>query len=101
MFNPFFDASALTLQELNDKIDEISVRISSARTAGISHDIIQTMQSVIMACEDEIQQRAGKAQLDAIEKEKDNCVFDTESYLNSSTDKKNESTRKSIYKREW
>jgi len=103
MFHPFFDSSSLSNQELYDKINEVSMRISSARVAGVQYEVIQQMFSVIRSCEEELRTRQARADLEAEQKEADNkTVFDSDSYINTGTeDKKNESTRKSNYKRGW
>ena len=101
MFHPFFDPSSLSTQELVDKINEVSMRISSARSAGIQYEVIQSMFTVIRACEEELRTRQAKTDLDEVKKENNSCVFDSDSYLNPTDDKKNESTRKQNYKRGW
>lgn len=101
MFHPFFDPSSLSNQELHDKINEVSMRIASARTAGIQYEVIQTMFSVLRACEEELRTRQAKSDLEEIKKENNSCVFDSESYINSTDEKKNENTRKQNYKPGW
>lgn len=101
MFHPFFDPSPLSNQELFDKINEVSIRVSNARSAGIQYEVIQQMFSVIHACEEELRTRQSKANLEEVQKEKNSCVFDSDKYLNSTDEVKNESTRKSVYKRGW
>ncbi|AQW88850.1 hypothetical protein pEaSNUABM50_00321 [Erwinia phage pEa_SNUABM_50] len=100
MFHPFFDPSSLSDKELYDKITEVSLRISAARSAGIQYEMIQSMFTVIQACEFEIQNRQAHKDLEQAAKE-DNCIFDSDSYLNDKDDKKHESTRKQNYKRGW
>lgn len=100
MFHPFFDPSSLSDKELYDKITEVSVRISAARTSGIQYEIIQSMYTLIHACEEEIRTRQAHKDLESVSKE-DNCVFDSDSYLNDKDDKKNENTKKQNYKRGW
>lgn len=103
MFHPFFNSSSLSNQELYDKINEVSMRISSARMAGVQYEVIQQMFSVIQSCEEELRTRQASADLEAQKKDKDSStVFDSDSYINTGTeDKKNENTRKSNYKRQW
>lgn len=100
MFHPFFDPSPLSDRELYDKITEVSQRISTARTAGIQYEMIQSMYTIIKACENEIQTRQARKELDQ-EKKEGNCIFDLDSYLNDKDDKKHESTKKQNYKRGW
>lgn len=101
MFHPFFDPSTLSNQELYDKITDVSVRITAARSAGIQYELIQSMYTIIHACEEELKTRQSKNDLNEIKNAKNNCVFDTDSYLNGNDGNKNESTRKPIYKRGW
>lgn|ERR1051326_2991086 len=101
MFHPFFDPSPLNNQELFDKINEMSIRVSNARSAGVQYEVVQQMFSVIHACEDELKLRQARNDLEQVQKEKNSCVFDSDKYLNSTSDVKNESTRKSVYKRSW
>ncbi|AMM43890.1 hypothetical protein FDG95_gp327 [Pectobacterium phage vB_PcaM_CBB] len=101
MFHPFFDPSSLSNQELHDKINEVSMRIASARAAGIQYEVIQSMFTVIQSCEEELRTRQAKVDLDEVQKENNHCVFDSDSYINTSDEKKNESTRKQNYKRAW
>lgn len=100
MFHPFFDTSSLTDQELYDKINEVSMRIASARNAGVQYEVIQMMYSVIQSCQEELKTRYAHKDFEEASKE-DKCVFDLDDYLNPKEDSKNESTRKSIYKRGW
>jgi len=101
MFHPFFDTSSLSNQELHDKINEVSMRIANARSAGVQYEVIQQMFTVVRSCEEELRTRQAKIDLEATQKEKNNCVFDSDSYINGDDEKKNESTRKSNYKRQW
>lgn len=101
MFHPFFDPSSLSNQELHDKINEVSMRIASARAAGIQYEVIQSMFTLIQCCEEELRTRQAKVDLTEIQKENNNCVFDSDSYNNSTDDKKNEGTRKQNYKPGW
>lgn len=99
MFNPFFDPSPLSNKELMEKINEVSMRISSARTAGIEYNLIQSMFAVIASCEEELRTRNAITQ--AISDKKEGAViYDTETYLNRE-EKKNESSRKQNYKPGW
>lgn len=101
MFHPFFDPSPLSDRELYDKIGEVSLRISAARSAGVQYEIIQSMFNVIHSCEEELRTRQSKKDLDQAVKE-DSCVFDSDSYISGNDEKKkNESTRKQNYKRGW
>lgn len=103
MLHPFFDPSSLSNQELHDKIGEVSVRIANARAAGIQYEVIQSMFMVIQSCEEELRTRQSKVDLEEVQKEKNNCVFDSDSYLNSTDENKskNENTRKQNYQRGW
>lgn len=102
MFDPLFNTSGMTDKELQQKILEMSERISRARAGGISDDIIQRMYMVMQACDDEVIQRSAAKEYDKLEDE-DKCIFDTEQYLKSEEDKqkKHESPRKQIYKSGW
>ncbi|EBS4516423.1 hypothetical protein DQT32_03200 [Salmonella enterica subsp. enterica serovar Braenderup] len=101
MFHPFFDPSSLSDRELYDKINDVSLRISAARSAGIQYEIIQSMFSVIHSCEEELRTRQAHKDLAQVEKE-DNCVFDSDAYISGTDEKKkNEGTRKQNYKRGW
>lgn len=102
MFNPLFDPSTLTDRELQKKIEEQTMRISSARSAGISDDIIAAMYGVLQSCEDELSLRYGSRQAEKMQDE-DPCVFDMNSYLSDENEDKktNESSRKQIYKSGW
>lgn len=101
MFHPFFDPTPLSEQELFDKINEVSLRIAGARATGVQYEIVQTMFSVIHACEEELKTRYAKKELEAHKKD-DTCVFDSDSYLTEEGGKKkNESTRKPNYQRGW
>lgn len=102
MFNPFFDPSSLTDKELQAKINEQSDRITQARSAGMPHNMIQSMYQVLQACDEEVMMRHARRELEQT-RDEDSCVFDTESYLKSEEDKKtkNESPRKQIYKSGW
>lgn len=99
MFNPFFDPSGLTDKMLMDKINEVSMRISDMRSAGLDYDLIKSQYSLIMSCEEELRTRQAKKQMEQDKKE--NIVFDTEEYLKSDKEKKHESTRKQNYKPGW
>lgn len=102
MFNVFFDPSSMTVQELEDKINDISMKIAAARTAGINYDLIQSMFNIIATCEEEIKLRESKAELDEMQKE-GTCIFDSDNYLGGegSENSKNERTKKQRYKRKW
>ncbi|EME3782808.1 hypothetical protein VYG11_002512 [Salmonella enterica] len=102
MFDPFFDPSGMTDKELQQKIFDMSNRITQARNAGMPSDMIVRMYLVIDACDEEMLFRASRKEYEQLEDE-DTCVFDTESYLNKEEDKnkKHESQRKQIYKSGW
>lgn len=103
MFNPFFDPSTFTDKELQLKINEQSMRIASARAAGMGDAIVSNMQIVLNQCYDEIELRQGTKEKSTYD-DADPCVFDMESYLTDNDEdskKKNESSRKQIYKSQW
>lgn len=103
MFNPLFDPSALSDKELQEKINDQSLRISQARSAGMNDLILGNMQLVLNQCYDEVTIRQGKKEHGSYE-DQDPCVFDMNSYLSDNEEdnkKKNESTRKQIYKSGW
>ncbi|EPE1232095.1 hypothetical protein ACSGOQ_005345, partial [Escherichia coli] len=60
MFNPFFDPSTMTEKELQLKINEQSMRITSARAAGMSDMIVGNMQTVLNQCYAELEIRQGQ-----------------------------------------
>lgn len=101
MYNPFFDASALTVRELYEKIDEVSIRLSNARQHGMSMQIQETMSGVIMACQAELENRIAAVQ--AAEMKKTTCVFDTDEYLDNieRKEKRNDRKRKSKFQPGW
>lgn len=102
MFNPFFSPEGLTDKELNQKILDMSTKISHARAAGMGSDILNNMFMVLQACEEENYLRYSRKEADQW-REEDSCMFDSDSYLASEEDEKrpNESTRKQIYKSGW
>lgn len=100
MFNPFFDPSPLSNKELMEKINDISVRISSARSAGIEYDLIKSMYALIASCEEELRTRDAQNEMKSAKKDSP-VVFDTDTYLNQGDKKKNESSRKQNYKPGW
>lgn len=102
MFNPFFNPEGLSDKELNQKILDMSTKISHARAAGMGSDILNNMFMVLQACEEENYLRYSRKEADQW-REEDNCMFDSDSYLTSEEDEKrpNESTRKQIYKSGW
>ncbi|EON7637126.1 hypothetical protein ABV23_RS01370 [Escherichia coli] len=102
MFNPFYDPSGMSDKELQQKINDQSLRISSARAAGMSDSIIGNMQIVLNQCYEEMTLRQGRKEKDTYE-EADPCIFDMNSYLSDEEDSKktNESSRKQIYKSQW
>lgn len=102
MFDPLFDTSKMTDKELQQKLFDMSERITRARSAGISDDIIHRMYLVLQACDNEVMLRSSRKEYEQLEDE-DSCVFDTEEYLKTEEDKqkKNESPRKQIYKSGW
>ena len=103
MFNPFFDPSTMTEKELQLKINEQSLRITSARAAGMSDMIVGNMQTVLNQCDAELEIRQGQKEKTSYD-EQDPCIFDMNSYLTDNEEdqkKKNESTRKQIYKSQW
>ncbi len=103
MFNPLFDPSSFSDKELQEKINEQSLRISQARSAGMNDLIIGNMQLVLNQCYDEFTIRQGRKEQSSLEDEGP-CVFDMNSYLNDNEEdskKKNESSRKQIYKSGW
>ena len=103
MFNPFFDPYGMTEKELQLKINEQSMRITSARAAGMSDMIIGNMQTVLNQCYAELELRQGQKEKSVYDEE-DSCIFDMDSYLTDNEEaqkKKNESTRKQIYKSQW
>jgi|AGFS01.1.fsa_nt_gi hypothetical protein len=102
MFDPFFDPSGMTDKELQQKIFDMSTKISQARAAGMSHDMLTRMYLIIEACDEESLTRSSRKEIEKLEDE-DSCVFDTESYLNKEEEdkKKHEGPRKQIYKSGW
>lgn len=100
MFNPFFETSGLTDKQLMEKINEVSVRISSMRSVGMEYDLVKSMYHLIDACEEELRTREAKKALDATKKQS-NTVFDLDEYLNVGEKNKVESTRKQSYKPGW
>lgn len=102
MFNPNFNPESMTDKELNQKILDMSTRISNARAAGMNYTIIESMFMVLNACEEENYLRYSRKEADQW-REDDSCVFDTESYLSTEEDEKpkHESSRKQIYKSGW
>lgn len=102
MFNPFFNPESLNDKELNQKILDMSTRISNARAAGMGGDIIGNMFLVLQACEEESYLRFSRKEVEQWNDE-DSCVFDSDSYLTSEEDetRPNESSRKQIYKSGW
>lgn len=102
MFDPLFSTSGLTDKELQKKIFDMSERISKARSAGMSDDIIQRMYMIMQACDDEVMLRSASKEYEQLE-DQDSCVFDTEEYLKTEEDKqkKHEGPRKQIYKSGW
>lgn len=102
MFDPLFSTAGMTDRELQQKIFDMSERISRARAGGISDDIINRMYMVLQACDDEVMQRSASKEYERLEDE-DKCVFDTDEYLKSEEDKqkKHEGPRKQIYKSGW
>ena len=102
MFNPLFDPSTLSDRELQQKIEDQSMRISSARSAGMSSEIVQAMYGVLQSCETELSIRQGSRQFEKLQDE-DPCVFDMNSYLSDENEDKktNEGSRKQIYKSGW
>ena len=102
MFDPLFNTSGMTDRELQEKIFEVSERITRARTGGISDDLIGRMYMVLQTCDDEVLARAASKEYEKAE-DADKCVFDTDEYLKTEEDKKkkNESPRKQIYKSGW
>lgn len=100
MFNPFFDPTTLSVAELNEKIDDMTIKLNNARSCGINFDIQQTMSGVIMACQDELYNRMSA--LEAAEMQKQKCVFDTEEYLgDEKKEKRNDRKRKSKFQPGW
>lgn len=102
MFDPLFSTAGMTDRELQQKMFDVSERISRARSAGLSDEIIQRMYMVVQACDDEMMLRSASKEYEKLEDE-DKCVFDTDEYLKTEEDKqkKNESPRKQIYKSGW
>lgn len=100
MFNPFFDPTGLTDKQLMEKINEVSMRISGMRSAGMEYDLIKSMYGVIGACEEELNTRTAKKELEAAKKSS-STVFDLDEYLGAGEKKKVESTRKQSYKPGW
>ena len=102
MFNPFFSPEGLTDKELNQKILDMSTKISNARAGGVNPDVLQHMFAVLAACEEENYIRYSRKEVEQW-RDEDSCVFDTESYLESEDEVKrpNESSRKQIYKSGW
>lgn len=102
MFNPLFNPEGMTDKELNQKILDMSTKISHARAAGMGSNIIQPMFEVLNACEEESYLRYSRKEAETWNDE-DSCMFDSDSYLASEEDDKpkNESSRKQIYKSGW
>jgi hypothetical protein len=102
MFNPMFSPEGLTDKDLNQKILDMSTKISHARAAGMGSDILGNMFAVLHACEEEAYIRHSRKEADSW-READACVFDSDSYLASEEDENrpNESSRKQIYKSGW
>lgn len=102
MFDPLFSTAGMTNRELQQKILDMSERISKARASGMSDEIVSRMYMVLQACDDEVMLRSASKQYDELEEE-DSCIFDTEEYLKTEEDKqkKNEGPRKQIYKSGW
>lgn len=102
MFDPLFDTSGMTDRELQQKMFDMSEKITRARAGGISDDIITRMYLILQACDNEVMLRSAKKEYEKAEDE-DKCVFDTEEYLKSEEDKqkKHEGPRKQIYKSGW
>lgn len=102
MFDPLFSTAGMTDRELQQKIFDMSERISSARAAGVSDEIVNRMYMVLQACDHEVMSRSASKEYEKLTDE-DPCVFDTDEYLKSEEDKrsKNESPRKQIYKSGW
>ena len=46
MFNPFVDTTGLTDDELLDKINEIANRVSRARRAGLSYNMLSQLEQI-------------------------------------------------------
>lgn len=102
MFDPLFDTSGMTDRELQQKMFDMSERITRARTGGVSDDIITRMYMVLQACDEEAMLRSARKEYEQSEDE-DKCVFDTDEYLKDDEEKKkkNENPRKQIYKSGW
>ena len=102
MSHPLFDASDFTDKELYAKINEQILRIAKARSIGMSESVISQMQMLLDSYYTEIENRSTKKVISKME-DSDPCVFDLSSYLedNDGVKKKNESTRKQIYKSQW
>lgn len=99
MFNPFFDASVLTDKEIMNKIEEVSARVVKARLAGIQYEVVESMRTVILACEEELRCRAGSKAL--VEVQKDNpCIFESD-HDYSKDENEYESTKKQINRPQW
>lgn len=101
MFSSFFDPSSLTDKELYDKIDEVSIRLSTAMQLNMNPTVLESMKQLINACGEELTLRQARKEHE--EMGNDPCVFDSESYLKSDDEskKKDESKRKSKYKPGW
>lgn len=100
MYNPFFDPSQMTIKEIQEKIDKTSIQLNNARIYGMNCAIIETMEGIINACNDEIINRL--AAREAKEMRENPCIFDPESYLESPKEKaQNGRKRKSKYQPEW
>ena len=98
MFNPFLEVGKLTDKELIRKIEEVTSRIIKARMAGIEYEIIKSMQGIILTCEDELNSRLAKKQMEEFKKE-DPCIFQSDAIIES--EYQDESTKKPINRPEW
>lgn len=102
MFSNFFDPTPLSDKELYHKIDEVSLRMSTALQLNMNPNVIDSMQQLINTCTQELINR--QAQKELSELGDDPCVFDSDSYLDADKNeekKKDESKRKSKYKPGW
>ncbi|WEM33383.1 hypothetical protein EJP02_322 [Escherichia phage EJP2] len=102
MFNPFFNPQNMTDKELNQKIIDMSTRITNARAGGASSEIIGNMYAILDACEEENYIRYSSKEAESW-RDDGACMFDLNDYLDSEEDNKkpHESSRKQIYKPGW
>ena len=79
------DTSGLTNEQLMQKMQKISTKLSTAKKLNLGHDIIKQMNLVLFTYQDELQTRLTSIGV-AVDRE-DPCVWDMDSYLEQNNDR--------------